>query len=185
MVWDVVEGRFQKQVIVWKRLHLSKGRGLISIESTFSSFPICFMSLFVISRKVSLKVWKDPKCDFLYRRDCFGEKVPFGELFYNLYVQVEAGLGMRSLFNLNKARLYSADGVRDLVLRGTPFGREWLQGSMGRKCGGGAHKGKGMKWECERLLEMGERPLIVESVLRSGMDEGWKFGRMGSVVTFL
>ena len=57
-------------------------------------------------------------------------------------------------------------------MRVTLVGSRLLQGSMGRKCGGGAHKGKGMKWECERLLEMGERPLIVESVLRSGMDKG-------------
>ena len=63
-VWDVMEERFQKRLALWKRRYLSKGGRLTLVKSTLSSLPIYFMSLFIIPRKVSLRLEKIQR-DFL------------------------------------------------------------------------------------------------------------------------
>ncbi|RVW36589.1 hypothetical protein CK203_072861 [Vitis vinifera] len=64
-VWDVVEKRFQKRLALWKRRYLSKEGRLTLAKSTLSSLPIYFMSLFIIPRKVSLRLEKIQR-DFLW-----------------------------------------------------------------------------------------------------------------------
>ena len=57
-VWDVVEERFKRKLATWKKQYLSKGGHLTLIKSTLSNLPIYFMSLFVIPRKVKLRLEK-------------------------------------------------------------------------------------------------------------------------------
>ena len=64
-VWDVVEERFQKRLALWKRQYLSKGGRLTLVKSTLSNLPIYFMSLFIIPRKMSLRLEKIQR-DFLW-----------------------------------------------------------------------------------------------------------------------
>ncbi|RVX20414.1 hypothetical protein CK203_004595 [Vitis vinifera] len=59
-VWDVLEERFQKGLVMWKRQYLSKGSRLTLVKSTQSSLPICYISLFVILRKASLGLQTRP-----------------------------------------------------------------------------------------------------------------------------
>ena len=44
-VWEGVEERFKKRLVLWKRQYLSKGRRQTLIKGTLSSLPIYFMSL--------------------------------------------------------------------------------------------------------------------------------------------
>ena len=62
--WEVVKERFQRKLALWKRQYLSKRGRLILLKSTLSSPPIYFMSLFVIPRKVGLRLKKIQR-DFL------------------------------------------------------------------------------------------------------------------------
>ena len=57
-VWDVVEERFKRKLATWKKQYLSKGGRLTLIKSTLSNLPIYFLSLFVIPRKVRLRLEK-------------------------------------------------------------------------------------------------------------------------------
>ena len=57
-VWDVVEERFKRKSATWKKQYLSKGGCLTLMKSTLSNLPIYFMSLFVIPRKVRLRLEK-------------------------------------------------------------------------------------------------------------------------------
>ena len=57
-VWDGVEERFKRKLAMWKKQYLSKGGRLTLIKSTLSNLPIYFMSLFVIPRKVRLRLEK-------------------------------------------------------------------------------------------------------------------------------
>ena len=45
-VWDSIEERFKKRLASWKRQYISKGGRLTLIQSTLSSLPIYFLSLF-------------------------------------------------------------------------------------------------------------------------------------------
>lgn len=62
--WDVVEERVQKRLALWKKQYLSKEGRLTLLNSTLSSLPIYFMPLFVIPRKVSLRL-ENIQRDFL------------------------------------------------------------------------------------------------------------------------
>ncbi|RVX12485.1 putative ribonuclease H protein [Vitis vinifera] len=55
-VWDVVEERFKRKLATWKKQYLSKEGRLTLIKSALSNLPIYFMSLFVIPRKVRLRL---------------------------------------------------------------------------------------------------------------------------------
>lgn len=50
--WEVVEERFTRRPVMWKRQYLLKGGRLTLIKSALSSLPIYHMSLFVISKNV-------------------------------------------------------------------------------------------------------------------------------------
>ncbi|WKA06598.1 hypothetical protein VitviT2T_024493 [Vitis vinifera] len=64
-VWDVVQERFKRKLATWKKQYLSKGGRLTLMKSTLSNLPIYFMSLFVIPRKVRIRLEKIQK-EFLW-----------------------------------------------------------------------------------------------------------------------
>ena len=103
-VWDVVEERFRKKLIMWKRQYLPKGGRLTMIKITLSSFLIYFVSPFNIPRKVCLKLEKIQR-DFLWGSDAL-EKRPH-LVNWNLVCADKKGkgLGIHSLVALNKALL--------------------------------------------------------------------------------
>ena len=70
-VWDVVEERFKRKLATWKKQYLSKGGQLTFIKITLSNLPIYFMSLFVIPRKVTLRLekFKGSFCGEIWRRE--------------------------------------------------------------------------------------------------------------------
>ena len=55
-VWDVIEERFKRKLATWKKEYLSKGRRLILIKCTLSNLLIYFMSLFIIPKKVRIRL---------------------------------------------------------------------------------------------------------------------------------
>ncbi|RVW82606.1 putative ribonuclease H protein [Vitis vinifera] len=57
-VWDVVKERFKRKLATWKIQYLSKGGRLTLINSTLSNLLIYFILLFVIPRKVRLRLEK-------------------------------------------------------------------------------------------------------------------------------
>ncbi|RVW88908.1 hypothetical protein CK203_045051 [Vitis vinifera] len=65
VVWDCVEERFRKRLAMWKRQYISKGGRLTLIWSTLSSLPVYFMSLFLLPRKVRMRLEKIQR-DFLW-----------------------------------------------------------------------------------------------------------------------
>ena len=42
-VWDGIEERFRKRLVLWKRQYISKGGRITLIRSTLSSLPIYFL----------------------------------------------------------------------------------------------------------------------------------------------
>ena len=65
VVWDGVEERFRRRLAMWKRQYISKGGRLTLIQSTLSSMPIYFISLFYLPRKARLRLEKIQR-DFLW-----------------------------------------------------------------------------------------------------------------------
>ena len=57
-VWDGVEERFRKKLVLWKRQYISKGGRLTLIKSTFSNMSIYTMSLFRIPKRVKFGLEK-------------------------------------------------------------------------------------------------------------------------------
>ena len=64
-VCEGVEERFQKRLVRWKRQYLSKGGRRTLIKSTLSNLSIYFMSLFVIPKRVVIRLEKIQR-DFLW-----------------------------------------------------------------------------------------------------------------------
>ena len=83
-VWDVLEERFQKGLVMWKRQYLSKGARPTLINNTLSSLPIYFMSLFAISRKVSLR-FETIQRDFLWAGGGLEKKASSSKVIDNLH----------------------------------------------------------------------------------------------------
>ena len=77
--WDVVEERFKRKLGTWKKQYLSKGGRLTLIKSTLSNLPIHFMSLFVIPKKVRLRLERIQR-EFLWGDLEQRKKDPLGKL---------------------------------------------------------------------------------------------------------
>ena len=56
--WDVVEEKFRKKLVLWKRQHISKGGRLTLIRSTLSNLPIYIMPLFRMPKGVKARLEK-------------------------------------------------------------------------------------------------------------------------------
>ena len=64
-VWDSIEERFRRRLSSWKRQYISKGGGgggggvlITLIQSTLSSLPIYFLSLFRMPKLVCSRLEK-------------------------------------------------------------------------------------------------------------------------------
>ena len=68
-VWDPIEERFWKRLALWKCQFISKGGRITVIQSTLSSMPIYFMSLFRLPRIVKIRLERI-QGDFLWGRGC-------------------------------------------------------------------------------------------------------------------
>ena len=70
IIWNMVEQRYLKKLASWKRQYLSKGERLALIRSILFTLPIYFVSVFVILRKVCIRLEIILR-GFLYgRRSC-------------------------------------------------------------------------------------------------------------------
>ncbi|KAJ9701144.1 hypothetical protein PVL29_006475 [Vitis rotundifolia] len=103
-VWDVVEERFKRKLATWKTQYLSKGGRLTLIKSTLSNLPIYFMSLFVIPRKVRLRLEK------IQREFFWGDLEERRKLHLVRWAVIckdkrHGGLGLRHLKDFNHALL--------------------------------------------------------------------------------
>ena len=78
-VWDVVEERFKRKLGTWKKQYLSKGGRLTLIKSALSNLPIHFMSLFVIPKKVRLRLERIQR-EFLWGDLEQRKKDPLGKM---------------------------------------------------------------------------------------------------------
>ena len=74
------------------------------VKSTLSSLPIYFMSLFIIPRKVSLRLEKIQR-DFLWRGGVSQSRLHLVNWSIVCMEKKDGGLGIRNLSRLNKALL--------------------------------------------------------------------------------
>ena len=148
-VWDSIEERFKRKLVVWKKHYLSKGGRLVLLKSTLSNLLIYFMSLFVIPRKVRIRLERIQR-DFLW--GALGERSKIHLVKWSNVCKAKnfGGLGIRRLHSLNQALL-----------------GKWLRRffveceSLWKKIICGKFEG----WRGVGLLECGRSPL------------GWPFGR--------
>ncbi|RVW38447.1 putative ribonuclease H protein [Vitis vinifera] len=97
-VWDAVEERFKK------RQYLSKGGRLTLLKSTLSSLPTYFLSLFVIPKRVCVRL-ENIQRDFLWGGGALENKPHLVSWKVVCTDKKEGGLGIRSLATFNKALL--------------------------------------------------------------------------------
>ena len=103
-VWDGVEERFRKRLVMWKRQFISKGGRITLIRSTFSSMPIYLMSLVRMPRVVSLRLEKIQR-DFLWGGGALERKPHLVNWNTVCLDKRKGGLGVRRLSTLNRALL--------------------------------------------------------------------------------
>ena len=103
-VWDVVEERFKRNLATWKKQYLSKGGRLTLIKSTLSNIPIYFMSLFVIPRKMRLRLEKI-QMEFLWGDLEERRKIHLVRWTVICKDKRYGGLGLRHLKDFNYALL--------------------------------------------------------------------------------
>lgn len=104
VVWDSVEERFRKRLTMWKRQYISKGGKLTLIQSTLSSLPVYFMSLFLLPRKVRMRLEKIQR-DFLWGGGALDQRPHLVRWNLVCLERKKGGLGVRNLALMNKALL--------------------------------------------------------------------------------
>ena len=103
-VWDSIEERFKRKLVVWKKHRLSKGERLVLLKSNLSNLPIYFMSLFVIPKKVRIRLEIIQK-DFLWGGLGDRSKIHLVN-WSDVYKDKKyGGWGLRSLEGLNQTLL--------------------------------------------------------------------------------
>ena len=108
-VWNEVEERFRKRLLLWKKEHLSKGGRLTLLGFTFASLPIYVMLLFTIPRIVRLRLEKIQRV-FLWGVEALENKLLLGKWSIVCKAKSKGGLGVRSLSLLNKPFFASCVG---------------------------------------------------------------------------
>ncbi|KAJ9677624.1 hypothetical protein PVL29_022550 [Vitis rotundifolia] len=103
-VWDGVEERFKRKLATWKKQYLSKGGRLTLIKTTLSNLPIYFMSLFVIPRRVRLRLEKIQR-EFLWGDLEERRKIHLVRWAVICKDKRHGGLGLRHLEEFNHALL--------------------------------------------------------------------------------
>lgn len=103
-IWDPVLEKIQKRLALWKKKYMSKGGRLILINTTLSSIPIYFLSLFAIPATVAKKIEKLCR-DFLWGDT--QEKKTFHSVGWKKICRPKAkgGLGIRKIKLTNRALL--------------------------------------------------------------------------------
>lgn len=114
-----VEEIFQRRFVLWKRQCLSIGGRLTLIKSTLSSLSIYFMSMFLIPRRVGLRL-KHIQRDFLWVGGAFDERPHLVNCSIAYLDKKHGGLSVRNLSTLNKAML--GKWSWDSQLRDSPYG---------------------------------------------------------------
>ncbi|RVX18473.1 putative ribonuclease H protein [Vitis vinifera] len=104
VVWDCVEERFRKRLAMWKRQYISNGGRLTLIRSTLSSLPVYFMSLFLLPRKVRMRLEKIQR-DFLWGGGALEQRPHLVRWTLVCLEKKKGGLGVRNLALMNKALL--------------------------------------------------------------------------------
>ena len=103
-VWDGVEERFRRRLVMWKRQYISKIGRLTLILNTLSSMLIYFMSLFCMSRQVRLRL-ENIKRDFLWGGGALVQKLHLFKWKTVCLEKMKGALGVRNLFLMNIAFL--------------------------------------------------------------------------------
>ena len=103
-VWDTIEERFRKRLASWKRQYISKGGRLTLIQSTLSSLPIYFLSLFRMPKLVCSRLEKIQR-DFLWGGGNLEQKPHLVNWKTICFEKNKGGLGVRNLSKLNQALL--------------------------------------------------------------------------------
>ena len=85
-----------------KKPYLSKGRRLVLIKSTLSNLPIYFMSLFVIPRKVRIRLERIQR-DFWWGDLGDRRKIHLVKWLDVCKAKIFEGLGLRRLDNLKSS----------------------------------------------------------------------------------
>ncbi|RVX19303.1 putative serine/threonine protein phosphatase 2A regulatory subunit B''gamma [Vitis vinifera] len=133
-VWDGVEERFKRKLAMWKKQYLSKGGRLTLIKSTLSNLLIYFMSLFVIPRKVRLRLEKIQR-EFLWGDMEERRKIHLVRWEVICKDMRHGGLGLRYLKDFNHALL--GKWLWRFPIERESFWRRVIVGKFGRyKVGG-------------------------------------------------
>ena len=103
-VWDVVEERFKRKLATWKKQYLSKGGRLTLIKCTLSYLPIYFMLLFVIPKKMSVRLERIQR-EFLWGDLEERKKIHLVRWAVICKDKRYGGLGLRHLKKFNHALL--------------------------------------------------------------------------------
>ena len=103
-VWKSVKERFRKRLASWKMQYISKGGRITLIRSTFSSFPIYYLSLFRMPQKIFTRLEKIQR-QFLWGVGSL-EKKPHLVKWATICTEKKKwGLGVRNFSRLNKVLL--------------------------------------------------------------------------------
>ncbi|KAJ9700573.1 hypothetical protein PVL29_006060 [Vitis rotundifolia] len=132
-VWDGVEERFKRKLATWKTQYLSKGGRLTLIKSTLSNLPIYFISLFVIPRKVRLRLEKIQR-EFLWGDLEERRKLHLVRCAVICKYKRHGGLGLRHLKDFNHALL--GKWLWRFSLERESFWRKVIVGKFGEEEGG-------------------------------------------------
>ena len=132
-VWDGVEERFKRKLATWKKQYLSKGGRLTLIKSTLSNLPIYFMSLFVIPRKVRIRLEKIQR-EFLWGDVEGRRRIHLVRWTAICKDKKYGGLGLRHLKDFNHALLRK--WLWRFPLESESFWRKVIIGKFGEEEGG-------------------------------------------------
>ena len=131
-VWDSIDERLRKRLLIWKRQYISKEGRLTLIRSTLSSMSIYFMSLFCIPRGVKLRLEQIQR-DFLSGGGALERKPHLVSWSIVYSDRHKGGLGVRNLTLLNKALLCKWSGR--FAMEREAFWRQVICGKYGEEEG--------------------------------------------------
>ena len=132
-VRDVIEKRFKRKLAAWKKQYLFKGGRLILIKYTFSNLPIYFMSLFVILKKMIIKLERIQR-EFLWGDMEERRKIHLVSWLVICKDKKHGRLGLRHLEGFNQALL--GKWLWRFPLENESFWRKVIVGKFGKVEGG-------------------------------------------------
>ncbi|RVW16783.1 putative ribonuclease H protein [Vitis vinifera] len=103
-VWDGVEEKVRRRLVLWKRQYISKGGRITLIKTTMASMPLYQMSLFRMPKTVARRLEKLHR-DFLWEGGNLEKKAHLVNWEVVCADKENGGLGLRKLALLNKVLL--------------------------------------------------------------------------------